>query len=146
MLSLFAIPSSFNTSETGTLEKPDRKFFSPGISKPCPIHDQHWLARSQFTVNTFPPSLNLDPFRAALRTPRGLQLNLYPNGMPSALSGAGTPPQKEVNDTTRLFSERRRWSSEIAEQWSIPGSNPISFNNSTSESNALCHFVNTTAL
>jgi len=58
------------------------------------------------------------------------------------LSGAGTPPQKEVKDTTRLFSERRRWSSEIAEQWSMPGSNPISFNNSTLDFNALWDFMN----
>jgi hypothetical protein len=50
----------------------------------------------------------------------------------SAASGAGRPPQKEVNETTSLEGEARIWeSSAIAEQWSIPGSSPISFKSKT---------------
>lgn len=86
---------------------------------------------------TFPKTLNIAPFSAALRTPLGLQLNLYPRGTPSAYSGAGKPPQKDVKDTMRFLSARNLSISETAEQWSIPGSRPISFKRMTSASTAL---------
>ena len=86
---------------------------------------------------TFPPSLNRAPSPAARSTPRGLQLNLYPSGTPSAASGAGSPPQNDVKPTTRLPSARRRASSACAEQWSMPGSSPISFRRRTSAASAL---------
>lgn len=76
-------------------------------------------------------SLYFAEFNAAVRTPRGLQLNLYRRGT-TATSGAGKPPQKDVNATIRFPSALSLFTREIAEQWSIPGSSPISLRSSTS--------------
>ena len=56
------------------------------------------------------------PLSAAPSTPRGLQLNLYFSGTPSACSGAGNPPQNDVNEVTRLFCACKFDSIAIAEQ------------------------------
>lgn len=92
--------------------------------------------QTSIVAHTSPLSLNLAPLSAALSTPLGLQLNLYPSGTFDA-SGAGRPPQNEVNERTRLFSFSSCLSNESAEQWSIPGSKPISFNNTTLADSAL---------
>lgn len=88
-------------------------------------------------LRTFPSTRNFAPFSAALSTPRGLQLNLYFRGTSAAQSGAGRPPQNEVKDTIPLPSRRSESKSAKAEQWSMPGSRPISFRIRTSASIAL---------
>jgi hypothetical protein len=52
-------------------------------------------------------------------------------------SGAGSPPQKEVKETILLFWAWSLEIREIAEQWSIPGSRPISLSSITSAAMAL---------
>jgi hypothetical protein len=83
-------------------------------------------------------NLNLAPFDAATSTARGLQLNLYRSG-PKGTSGAGRPPQNDVKETMSLFSERILLTREMAEQWSIPGSSPISSRRRTPAARALLY-------
>ena len=52
---------------------------------------------SLLTCTVSPFHLKLEAFWAAVRTPRGDQLNLYARGLLAA-SGAGSPPHTEVND------------------------------------------------
>ena len=147
-LSLFASPSSLSTFDTGTSEKCSSSIRSPGTSqfyttthenkKETNRERRKGSSRTHRPLRlTFPPSLNRAPSPAARSTPRGLQLNLYPSGTPSAASGAGSPPQNDVKPTTCLPSARRRASSACAEQWSMPGSSPISFRRRTSAASAL---------
>ena len=52
--------------------------------------------------HTFSSSKYRALFKAAVRTPCGLQLNLYLSGARES-SGAGRPPQNDVNETISLF-------------------------------------------
>jgi hypothetical protein len=141
MLSLFASPSSFKPFETGTSGKYTLSKSSPAILLSYVIIENCSTFVSHNATFKEPRTLPAKRKRAVLlraaSAPRGFQLNLYRRGVFSMQSGAGRPPQKDVNAVICFFCARRDAISACAEQWSNPGSSPTSFNRSTSAAIAL---------
>lgn len=132
-----ASPSKSNSADRGRLGIYD---FSRSFPSMCTSYIISVSQVVQFLncieTRTLLLTRNKAELPAALRTPRGLQLNLYLNGT-CGTSGAGSPPQKEVNETMSFCCFCKLEMSETAEQWSMPGSRPISFRKRTSLSKAL---------
>jgi hypothetical protein len=135
------MPSSANSSVTGMsgtyhFNRSSELMLTVYTTPPKKGQPPEHTRRKKTTVTCL-LNLNLAAFDAASSTARGLQLNLYRSG-PKGTSGAGRPPQNDVKETMSLFSERIFLMRERAEQWSIPGSSPISLRRRTPAARALC--------